>query len=227
MSTSAPPTETPAAPVPATRRSGRVVLLVALAVLLLAVVPGIVVPTLLCRPAPPALDDLGLLPPFRLVDHTGATITEAELRGHPTIINAIFTRCDTVCPMATYRMQTIQTQTSDRKGAGIKLLSFTVDPAHDTPAVLSAYADRFHADGARWRFVTGPEPEVRAFVETALWYSTDRTGTSPSGAPEIAHQQHFLLLDSSLRIRGTYDSTDPQRLDALQRAARYLLRTGQ
>ena len=202
-------------------------LLIALVVLLIAVVPGVVVPTLLCRPPPPPLDNFGTLPPFALVDHTGAAITEAELRGHPSIVNFIFTRCDSVCPMVSYRMQTIQTQTSDRRGVGIKLLSFTIDPGNDTPAVLAAYADRFDADPARWRFVTGEAAAVRALVEGPLMQSMDNMGTTPSGAPDIVHKQHFFLLDGNLTIRGIYDSTDPRRLDAMARAARYLLRTGQ
>ena len=213
--------------VPPKRRSGRSVLLVALAVLLLAVLPGVVIPTLFCRPPPPPLDDLGTLPAFSLVDHTGAAITEAELRGHPSIVNFIFTRCDSVCPAVSFRMQTIQTQTSDRRGVGIKLLSFTIDPTNDTPAVLAAYAARFDADPARWRFVTGDPATLKALVEGPLMTSMDNLGVTASGAPNIVHKQVFFLVDGNLRIRGFYDSTDPRRLDAMARAARYLLRTGQ
>lgn len=213
-------------PPPRRRRDGRHVLLVVLAVLLLAVVPGVVVPTLVCRREPPPLEDLGVVPAFSLVDHTGAAFTEAALRGQPTIVNFIFTRCDSVCPATTLRMAQIQELTGDPRGEGIKLVSFSVDPAHDTPEVLAAYAARARADASRWRFVTGDVAAVRAVVEGALLTSMDRMGTTPSGAPDIVHGERFLLIDADLRIRGAYDTRDAARQDAMIRAARHLLRVG-
>ena len=120
-------------PPPARRTTGRRVLLGALVVLLVAVVPGVVVPTLVCRRSTPPLDDYGAVPAFRLVDHTGAVVTEEALRGHPTIVNFIFTRCDSVCPGVTLRMAHIQELTGDPAGEAIKLVTFSIDPENDTP----------------------------------------------------------------------------------------------
>ncbi len=214
-----------ATPVPTVRaRSGKRVLLVVLALLVIAIA-GIIIPAKACRPPPPPLDDLGGVPPFALVDHTGAPFTEAAMRGHPTIVDFVFTRCDSVCPLVSLRMQTLQEQTADARGLGIKLVTISVDPAHDTPAVLAAYATKFKADDSRWRMLTGDVAAVKALVEGPMMGSMDRRGVTASGAPDIVHGQHFLLVDADLRIRGAYDSTDPKALAALSRAARYLLRT--
>lgn len=215
---------TAAPPPPARPRSGKHVLLGVLGILLVALA-AIIVPARACRPAPPALDDLGAVPPFALVDHTGAPFTEAAMRGHPTIVAFAFTRCDSVCPMVSMRMQTLQEQTADARGRGIKLVTITVDPAHDTPAVLADYAARFKADDSRWRMLTGDPAAVKALVEGPMMMVMENRGLTPSGAPDIVHNQHFLLVDGELRIRGLYDSTDPKALAALSRAARYLLRT--
>ncbi|MEZ4367906.1 MAG: SCO family protein [Kofleriaceae bacterium] len=210
---------------PRARLSGRRVLLVTLVILLVAVIPGVVLPTLVCRREPPPLDDLGTVPPLALVDHTGAPFTDDALRGHPTIVNFIFTRCDTVCPATTLRMAHIAELTGDPRGEGIKLVSFSVDPGHDTPEVLAAYAAKVHADASRWRFVTGEVAAVRAVVEGALLTSMDNRGVTATGAPDIVHGERFLLIDGDLRIRGAYDTREAPRMDAMIRAARYLLRT--
>jgi protein SCO1/2 len=211
--------------VPRRRLSGRRVLLGMLLVLLVAVIPGIVVPTLLCRPPDPVLPDLGEVTPFAFTDETGAPFTAASMRGHVTIVSFLFTRCDSICPATTLKMQHIQDKTFDQAGK-IQLLSFSVDPTYDTPPVLAAYARHYQADDARWRFVTGPLEEMRTLVEGPLMTSMLKTGMTPKGAPDIAHGGHFLLVDGHLHIRGVYDSAEITRLETMMKDARYLARKG-
>ena len=206
---------------PARRVPGRRLLVGMLVVLVLAVVPAVVLPTLMCRPADPELRDLGVVPAFALVDERGQPFTEAALRGQVTIVSFLFTRCDTICPITTMKMQRIQDKTFDT-GAHVKLLSLSVDPDYDTPARLAAYATRYQADAARWRFLTGPAAQVKALVEGPFMTSMAREADRPSGVPNIAHGGYFLLVGPDLVIRGTYDSGDVQRLDELIRDARYL-----
>ena len=78
---------------------GRRLLFTLLVVFLIAVVPAVVVPTLMCRPEEKPPEDLGEVTAFSLVDQTGASFTEAALRGQVTIVSFIFTRCDTICPV--------------------------------------------------------------------------------------------------------------------------------
>ncbi len=214
-----------AAPVLATpSRNGRKVLLTMLGVLLMAVVPAVVLPTMLCRPPPLVLEDYGELPAFVLRDETDHEFTQEALRGHVTIVNFIFTRCESICPVTSMKMHKLQEKTA-MAGDAIKLLSFSVDPSYDTPARLAAYALRFTADPARWRFVTGPIETIRALVQGPMMQSMEQTGITATGAPDIAHNGHFLLIDTQLHIRGLYDSQEVQRLDAMVRHARYLART--
>jgi protein SCO1/2 len=208
-----------------TRRpiQGRRLLVALLVILAAAVVPAILMPALMCRPADPELDDLGAVGSFSLTDERGQPFTDAALRGHVTIVSFLFTRCDTICPVTTMKMARLQDKTFDAR-ATIKLASFSVDPAYDTPARLAEYAQRYHADPARWRFVTGPPDEIRVLVEGAFMNSMTNEGVTRSGAPSIAHSGHFLLLDGHGHIRGAYDSSEIQRLDEMIRDARYLAR---
>lgn len=201
-------------------------LLLGLALLIIAVViPTVVLPTVIFPPAKPKLDDLGELPPFHLTDHTGAALTNDSLRGHVTVVNFIFTRCDTVCPITSAKMRTIQDRTNDEPS--IKLLSITVDPAHDDVPALAAYAKKQGADDRRWRFARGDIGAITALVDQGMHIGfEDRGGTTPSGAPNIAHDSHFVLVDQDLHIRGYYDSDDWPRIEAMMKHARYLTRRG-
>jgi protein SCO1/2 len=200
-------------------------LLVALLIIFLgAVVPAVVAPTLMCRRARPELPDLGAVGSFALTDERGQPFTDEALRGHTTIVNFIFTRCDTICPVITMKMARLQDKTADA-AAFIKLASFSVDPAHDTPERLAEYAQRYRADPARWRFITGPADDMRQLVEGPFMNSMTTEGVSPSGAPQISHSGYFLLVDARGQIRGVYDSNDIKRLDQMLLDARYLART--
>ena len=231
---SAANTEPPAPPPPGISREiprrkagvpGRRLLLALLAVFLLAVVPSVVAPTLMCRASQPQLADLGDVPAFSLVDQHGERFTEDALRGHPTIVGFVFTRCDTICPVITMKMHRLQEKTTDRKGVAIKLVSISVDPEYDTPPRLLEYATRHGADFARWRFLTGPKEHVRALVEGPFMNSMLQQGFTASGAPAISHSGYLVLVDGDLKIRGVYDSNDVHALEALMRDARYLART--
>lgn len=194
-------------------------------VIIAVVVPTVVLPTTIFAPKKPQLDDYGTVPRFALVDHTGAALTDDSLRGHVTIVNFIFTRCDTVCPVTSAKMRTVQDRTGD--APGIKLLSISVDPAHDTVEALAAYATRFGADPARWRFARGDIDALKALVEKGMQIGFDDLGgTTASGAPNITHSGHFVLLDQDLHIRGYYDSDDWPRIEKLMKHARYLNRRG-
>jgi protein SCO1/2 len=203
---------------------GRRLLFGLLVVFLVAVVPSIIVPTLMCRPEQKLLPDLGAVGSFSLVDQTGQPFTESAMAGHVSIVSFIFTRCDTICPVISMKMQRIQEKTFD-VGDAVKLVSFSVDPQYDTPERLAEYAKRYQAEPERWRFVTGPYDKVHALIEGPFMTSMLRAGDRPSGVPDIQHGGYFLLVDPQLHIRGMYDSNVINQLDALMHDARYLART--
>jgi len=204
---------------------GKKLLVGLLLVFLVAVVPTIVVPTLMCRTTGLELPDLGTVTPFAITDERSLPFTEDGLRGHPTIVNFVFTRCDTICPVISMKMERLQERLSDRRAESIKLVSISVDPTYDTPARLAAYAERFHARPDKWRFLTGDPDKVRSLVEGPFMNSMMSEGLTPSGAPAISHNGYFALVDADLVIRGVYDSSDIQKLDELMRHARHLART--
>jgi len=183
---------------------------------------AVVLPTLAVGLRQPELEVYGTMPSFELRDQTGAVVTEGALRGHVVIASFIFTRCPTVCPLITMKMRRVQDRTAD-EGERIKLLSFSVDPTHDTPEVLAAYAAGHGADPARWRFLTGDADAIRRIATDGLMLALDVRGQLPNGAPDVVHAEHFVLFDTELRIRGYYDTSDAPRIERMLRDARRLL----
>lgn len=168
------------------------------------------------------LDVLGPVPDVALSDQTGARLRTADLAGRVLIANFIFTRCPTVCPVTSLKMKRLGERLADEPDVG--LLSISVDPEHDTPEVLRAFAARYGADPARWRFLTGEAGAVRRAVEQGFKLGLERRGQMPDGTPDIVHDLHFVLIDRRMRIRGYYDSDESARLDDLVRDARRLAR---
>lgn len=194
-----------------------------IAILALLMVGAIIAPTVAMRDRPPDIEVYGAVPDFSLVDHTGATVVKDDLVGKVMVMNFIFTRCAAVCPVFSMRMRRVQDRTGDI-AADLKLLSFSVDPEYDTPEVLAAYADNHGADPSRWRFVTGNYDHVRNVVAEGFMVAMDVVGEQPMGGPDIAHSEHFVLVDRRGRIRGYYDSRDAKRVERMLRDARRVMR---
>src|SRR5919202_1078553 len=67
------------------------------------------------------------------------------LKGKSVVINVIYTRCRDRCPLETAKLAQVQRLLGDRMGRDIFFYSITIDPDHDTPAVVSEYAEKYHA----------------------------------------------------------------------------------
>ncbi len=160
---------------------------------------------------------LGEIPQFELTDQHGATFTRAALDGHVWVADFIFTNCEGPCPRMSSRLHQLQGVTAP----GIKLVSFTVDPARDSPAALTDYAKKFGADAARWSFLTGSP-------ETLNHLDKDAFKLGSIGA-DLDHSTRFVLVDKQARVRGYYSLGENDPVGHLAKDAARLMNapTGQ
>jgi protein SCO1/2 len=169
---------------------------------------------------PPPLPRLGALPAFALTTESGQPLRLDDLRGQVFAASFIFTRCTTICPVITGKLQRIQDATRDL-GPALRLVSFSVDPEHDTPAVLARYAMEHHADLRRWTFVTGDYAALQRTVVEGFKEVMER---GPDRSPEsILHGSHVVLVDGAGTIRGYYDANDTDCVERVVRDARALV----
>lgn len=167
------------------------------------------------RDEPPVLRTL---PDFALTERSGRTVGSSDLRGHVWVVNFIFTRCPDVCPALTAQMATLQRTLPEDATDPVRIVSLSVDPAHDTPPVLQAYAARAGA-GPSWLFLTGSRDAVAGLLRDGFQVAFADDG--PPEAP-ITHSDRVALVDRELRIRGYYRPRDDGELDRLTRDVRAL-----
>ncbi|HEY1494083.1 MAG TPA: SCO family protein, partial [Candidatus Solibacter sp.] len=147
-------------------------------------------------PAPSQKLTIGTpLPEFALTDQHGRTVSLADLRGQIVAIDFIYSRCPLpdVCPRLSANFAMLQR----RFGANITLLSVTVDPDYDTPAVLAGYARRWSA-GPTWHFLTGDVAPLAAALGEIYW----------AAEGSIGHNSTTCIIDRTGRLAAVIEGSN-------------------
>jgi protein SCO1/2 len=151
---------------------------------------------------------IGTVPDFQFTTQDGSILSKADLLGKVWVVDFFFTRCPGPCPVMSSRMAEISKEL--KKAKDVRLVSVSIDPENDTPAVLSAYAKRLNADPSRWSFLTGPKKEIDAFTTKGM---LQVLATDPAGVP--THSTRFLLVDREGRIRSARKLEEPELVQKL------------
>ncbi|MFN0130558.1 MAG: FG-GAP-like repeat-containing protein [Verrucomicrobiales bacterium] len=159
------------------------------------------------EPAGTTVPVLHPLPDFTFTAEDGEAFGLADLRGKVWVADFVFTRCASTCPMQTAELATMQELLKSGNDADdFRLVTFTVDPEHDTPEVLAAYAARYGADPERWKFLTASRGEVWSLSANGFKLAVAEDAKN-AGMP-ILHSSSFVLVDRGGRVRGIYDGLD-------------------
>ena len=110
-----------------------------------------------------ALSDYGVVPDFALVERSGRQVSLEDLRGTVWLANFIYTECTETCPLQSLEVSRLEQEFAT--APTVRFVSITVDPDHDTPAVLAEYARRYRADPERWLFLTGSKAAIYALAK--------------------------------------------------------------
>jgi protein SCO1 len=108
------------------------------------------------------------------------------LKGKAVAVNLVYTRCTASCPLETAKLAQVQRLLGERVGKDVFFYSISIDPSHDTPRVLKAYAEKFHV-GPGWLFLTGKEEDIR-LVGKKLGLSSLTDAANPDG-----HQPSLMI----------------------------------
>lgn len=153
------------------------------------------------------LPNIGIVPAFQLIDQNGESYGSQQLLGKIWIADFIYSTCPGPCPMISSRMGDLQKPLRD---TDVKLVSFSVDPQHDTPAVLREYAAKLDAQPGRWHFLTGDKNTIYRLSREGF-----KLATAEGGAEGPIHSTRLVLVDRSGMIRGYYDATDADAVTRL------------
>ena len=134
-----------------------------------------------------------------LVDQDNKPRAFSTFKGHRLAVTFIYTRCPLpdFCPLMDKHFAAIQkTIASTPALADVRLLTVTLDPEFDKPAILKAYARRRDADPAVWTFLTGEPAEVNQFTTQFGLYVEH----NPQNAIDITHNLRTAVIDPEGRL---------------------------
>src|SRR5882762_6522338 len=160
----------------------------------------------------------GAVPGFQLTNQNGQPFGSAQLSGKIWIADFIYTTCPGPCPMIGGRMSELQ---KPLEKTDVHLVSFSVDPEKDTPAVLRGYAGKLQAEPARWDFLTGPKSAIYKLSHDGFKLAVS-DGMDEQGIP--VHSTRMVLVDRHGQIRGYYDATEADAVTKLLADTNHLLR---
>ena len=106
------------------------------------------------------------------------------IKGKIVAIELIYTSCQYNCPLETARLAQVQKMLGDRMGKDVFFYSITIDPQHDTPAVLKAYAEQFGA-GPGWLFLTGTQADIDLLSRKLGLYSPPNPSSKDGHTPAL------------------------------------------
>lgn len=149
---------------------------------------------------------------FSLLNQDSVVVTESIFKNKIHIANFIFTTCGTICPKMSNEMMRVQH--AFEKDTDVVIVSYTVDPEHDTPSVLKEYALKHKAITNKWFFLTGDKKTIYNLARNSYYLVA---GEGDGGQEDFIHSEMFTLIDKQGRIRGgkdkkgvllTYDGTN-------------------
>lgn len=158
------------------------------------------------------------IPDFEFINQDSVKITEQAVAGKIYVADFFFTTCPTICPkMKTQLLRIFEKYKGNPK---VMILSHSIDPRHDTPAVLKEFMNNLGITGKSWQMVTGDKAKIFEIGQKSYMVSAADDPTQPGG---VVHSGAFILVDKNRHIRGIYDGTVPDKVDNLMKDIELLL----
>jgi cytochrome oxidase Cu insertion factor (SCO1/SenC/PrrC family) len=151
--------------------------------------------------------------PFTLTDHTGKRVTDQDFRGKFLLLFFGYTNCPDVCPTALQIMAAALDKLGPN-GQRITPVLISVDPEHDTPALLASYVQSFHP---RLVGLTGSPEEIDAVTRAYRVYVKKVPDAKSTAGYSIDHSSIIYVMgpDGTYRAHFTHATTPDAMADRL------------
>ena len=144
---------------------------------------------------------IGPAPKFKLTDQNNKEVTNADYKGKVYVLEFFFTTCPTICPKMNKNMLLIQNKFFGNPNFGIA--SISIDPEHDTAAVLKEHADILGATLSNWHFLTGDKKYIYELANKGFNLYAGENSKVNGG---FEHSGLFALIDKNGDIRCRKDA---------------------
>jgi len=139
---------------------------------------------------------IGPAPKFELTNQDNVKISNDFYKGKVYVLEFFFATCPSICPKMNANMVTLQNAFFGNPNFGI--VSITIDPAHDTPAVLKEHAELLGAKSANWNFLTGDKDYIYSLSNKGFNIYVGENSKVQGG---FEHSGLFALIDKNGNIR--------------------------
>jgi len=163
-----------------------------------------------------AAGEADCLADLKLVDQYGQQVSLPSLKGRPVLFDFFYATCPGPCLVLTARMRSIADKLGSSLDSRASFVSITVDPEHDTPAQLLAYAKEQRAVRKGWLFLTGTPAQIDALMAR---FKLTRQHESDGS---VDHVLEFFLVgpDGHLRFQYLASEVHSERIASdIERAA--------
>ncbi len=143
------------------------------------------------------------VPEFTFLNQDSLFISNEDFNNKVYVVEFFFTSCPSICPIMNKNMKKIETEFGSRADFGIA--SISIDPEHDTPAVLKEYAEGYEVFSQNWHFLTGKKEEIYQLANQGF---NIFASVNPRVAGGFEHQGYFALIDKDGYIRSRTDRFD-------------------
>lgn len=139
---------------------------------------------------------IGAAPKFELVNQDNKKITNETYKGKVYVLEFFFTTCPSICPKMNLSMLSIEKSFFGNPNFGI--VSITIDPIHDTPAILKTHAELLGVKSTNWNFLTGDKDYIYSIANKGFNLYVGENSKVKGG---FEHSGLFALIDKNGYIR--------------------------
>ena len=186
------------------------------------------VPKIIAKFQKSDLVEIGPVPAFELTDQNGKKISDKDYLGKVYVVEFFFATCPTICPKMNQSMLQLQEEFYGNPNFG--LASITIDPEHDTSAVLKEHANQLGVKHYNWHFLTGDKKYIYGLANKGF---NLYAGENNKAAGGFEHSGLFALVDKDGKIRCRkdgqgnpilyYDGLDAKGVEAIKEDIKKLL----
>lgn len=154
------------------------------------------------------------IPDWQYITQDSTVLSSSSIKNKIWVADFIFASCQNICSPMTFAMKKVNDSLKNVTDS-VVFLTFTIDPTHDSPSVLKAYAKAHDALTGNWYFLTGGEQEeINQFAIKQFLVFATADKDAPGG---FAHSRNFIVVDRNQHVRGLYDGlTEKGRTGCIQ-----------
>ncbi len=142
------------------------------------------------------LEKIGPVPKFELINQDNVKISNQTYKGKVYVLEFFFSTCPSICPKMNQSMLQIEKTFFGNPNFG--LVSISIDPEHDTAAVLKAHRELLGVKSSNWNFLTGDKAYIFDLSNKGFNLYAGQNNKAKGG---FEHSGLFALIDKNGLIR--------------------------